>query len=185
MILIIDNYDSFNYNLVHYVGDFGAEVEVRRNDDIDVRDALDLQPEKIIISPGPCTPKEAGISEALILASTVPVLGVCLGHQAIGSAFGGQVVKAPSIHHGKISSIQHDGTQIFEHIASPCKVGTRLVVAKDSLPEELLITATLEDDADVIMGLQHKSRPIYGVQFHPESIETDYGKQIIKNFLAL
>lgn len=187
MILVIDNYDSFTYNLVHYVGDCGAEVVVRRNDDIDVRDALDLQPEKIIISPGPCTPKEAGISEALILASTVPVLGVCLGHQAIGSAFGGQVVKAPSINHGKISSIQHDGAQIFEHIASPCKVVRyhSLVVAKDSLPEELLITATLEDDANVIMGLQHKSRPIYGVQFHPESIETDYGKQIIKNFLAL
>lgn len=187
MILIIDNYDSFTYNLVQYLGELGAQLEVVRNDQVTVDEVREMKPEKIVVSPGPCTPKEAGISVAIIKAvhQTVPLLGVCLGHQAIGEAFGGKVVKAPSIVHGKTSPIQHTGAGIFSHLPMPL-TATRyhsLIIERDSLPAELQITAWTVDG--IIMGVQHKTSPTFGVQFHPESIATQQGKDLLKNFLSL
>ena len=187
MILVLDNYDSFTYNLVHYIGECGEEVLVIRNDEISVDEINDLNPKKIVVSPGPCTPAEAGISIELIKSSSVPVLGVCLGHQAIGAAFGGKIIKAPEIFHGKLSEVKHSQEGVFQNIESPYSVVRyhSLVIEKDSLPNELKITGVLKDNPDIIMAVQHKERPIYGVQFHPESIDTDYGMKLIENFLAL
>ena len=185
MILVIDNYDSFTYNLVHYIGELGNEVIVKRNDEVSLEDIAALNPNKIVISPGPCTPKEAGISIDLIKASSVPILGVCLGHQSIGAAFGGTIIKAPEIFHGKISRVKHSEDRLFKGISSPYDVVRyhSLVIEMNSIPEELNVTATLEDDPSVVMAIEHKTRPIYGVQFHPESIDTIDGKKLIKNFL--
>ena len=187
MILVLDNYDSFTYNLVHYIGDCGEEVMVVRNDEITVEQVEDLNPKKIVISPGPCTPNEAGISIELIKKSFVPILGVCLGHQAIGAAFGGNIIKAPEIFHGKLSKVEHNQKKIFNGIDSPYSVVRyhSLIIEKDSLPNELEITGVLEDNPEVIMSIEHKEKPIYGVQFHPESIETNFGMKLIENFLKL
>ena len=187
MILVLDNYDSFTYNLVHYIGESGQEVLVVRNDEITIEQINDLNPEKIVISPGPCTPKEAGISIELIKNATVPLLGVCLGHQAIGAAFGGSVIKAPEIFHGKLSQVEHNKENIFKGIDSPYSVVRyhSLIIEKDSLPDKLKITGVLKDNPEIIMAIEHKDKPIYGVQFHPESIETDFGMKLIQNFLAL
>ena len=187
MILVLDNYDSFTYNLVHYIGESGQEVLVVRNDEITIEQINDLNPEKIVISPGPCTPKDAGISIELIKNATVPLLGVCLGHQAIGAAFGGNIIKAPEIFHGKLSEVEHNNENIFKGIDSPYSVVRyhSLIIEKDSLPNELKITGVLKDNPEIIMAIEHKEKPIYGVQFHPESIETDFGMKLIENFLAL
>ena len=187
MILVLDNYDSFTYNLVHYIGDSGEEVLVVRNDEITIEQIQDLNPKKIVISPGPCTPNEAGISLDLIKSSTVPLLGVCLGHQAIGAAFGGNIIKAPEIFHGKLSKVKHNQENIFKGIDSPYSVVRyhSLIIEKDTFPEELEITGVLEENPEIIMSIKHKQRPIYGVQFHPESIETKFGMELIRNFLAL
>lgn len=187
MILVLDNYDSFTYNLVHYIGDSGEEVLVVRNDEITIEQIQDLNPKKIVISPGPCTPNEAGISIDLIKSSTVPLLGVCLGHQAIGAAFGGNIIKAPEIFHGKLSKVKHNQENIFKGIDSPYSVVRyhSLIIEKDTFPEELEITGVLEENPEIIMSIKHKQRPIYGVQFHPESIETKFGIELIRNFLAL
>ncbi|MDA7690620.1 aminodeoxychorismate/anthranilate synthase component II [Gammaproteobacteria bacterium] len=187
MILVLDNYDSFTYNLVHYIGECGEEVLVVRNDEVSLGEINHLNPKKIVVSPGPCTPAEAGISIELIKSSSVPVLGVCLGHQAIGAAFGGKIVKAPEIFHGKLSKVSHNQEKLFENISSPYSVVRyhSLIIEKDSLPDVLQITGVLEENPDIIMAIQHKERPIYGVQFHPESIDTDYGMKLIENFLAL
>ena len=187
MILVLDNYDSFTYNLVHYIGDSGEEVLVVRNDEITIEQIQDLNPKKIVISPGPCTPNEAGISIDLIKSSTVPLLGVCLGHQAIGAAFGGNIIKAPEIFHGKLSKVKHNQENIFKGIDSPYSVVRyhSLIIEKDTFPEELEITGVLEENPEIIMSIKHKQRPIYGVQFHPESIETKFGMELVRNFLAL
>ena len=187
MILVLDNYDSFTYNLVHYIGDSGEEVLVVRNDEITIEQIQDLNPKKIVISPGPCTPNEAGISIDLIKSSTVPLMGVCLGHQAIGAAFGGNIIKAPEIFHGKLSKVKHNQENIFKGIDSPYSVVRyhSLIIEKDTLPDELEITGVLEENPEIIMSIKHKQRPIYGVQFHPESIETKFGMELIRNFLAL
>ncbi|HEX7250071.1 MAG TPA: aminodeoxychorismate/anthranilate synthase component II [Burkholderiales bacterium] len=187
MILVLDNYDSFTYNLVQYLGELGAKVTVVRNDELDVDGAAALEPERIVISPGPCTPNEAGISLELIrrLAGKVPILGVCLGHQAIGQAFGAKVVRAPAPMHGKVSEISHDATGVFDGLPSPFGA-TRyhsLTVARDTVPDTLAINAWTEDG--VVMGLHHRTLPIYGVQFHPESIASAHGHALLKNFLAL
>ncbi len=187
MILVIDNYDSFTYNLVQYIGELGAEVAVYRNDELTVEQALALEPEKIVISPGPGTPADAGISIALINAvkGKIPLFGVCLGHQAIGEALGGKVVRAGQIMHGKTSQIYHDGKGVFRSLPNPF-TATRyhsLVVERESLPSELEITAWTEDG--VIMGLQSSELSLYGVQFHPESIMTSVGHDLIRNFLEL
>jgi para-aminobenzoate synthetase component 2 len=187
MILMIDNYDSFTYNLVQYLGELGAEVIVFRNDRITIPEIERLAPERIVISPGPCTPREAGISIEVIkhFAGKVPILGVCLGHQAIGAAFGGRIVRAKNLMHGKTSMIYHDGKTIFEGIPNPFEA-TRyhsLVIEKESLPQELIITAWTEDGE--IMGIRHKRYVIEGVQFHPESILTKHGHDILRNFLRL
>jgi len=187
MILVIDNYDSFTYNLVQYLGELGEEIVVRRNDEIDLDGIAKLAPDHILISPGPCTPNEAGISLALLdrFKGEIPILGVCLGHQSIGQAFGGEVVRAGELMHGKTSEITHDGRTIFEGIASPF-TATRyhsLIVKRDTLPDCLEISAETEDG--MIMGLRHKEYAIEGVQFHPESIMTDYGLQMLRNFLDL
>ena len=191
MIFVLDNYDSFTYNLVQYLGELGQEVEVRRNDLISVGQVEGLHPQRIVVSPGPCTPQEAGISVELLrhFAGKVPMLGVCLGHQAIGAAFGGQVVRARHLMHGKTSEVEHDGKTIFRGLESPM-TATRyhsLIVAEEGLPAELEISATTReiDGSRVIMGLRHKRYPIEGVQFHPESVLTPAGKQLIANFLAL
>jgi anthranilate synthase/aminodeoxychorismate synthase-like glutamine amidotransferase len=190
MVLVLDNYDSFTYNLVQYLGEMGAEVEVRRNDQVTVADVEKLRPERIVVSPGPCTPGEAGVSVELIrhFAGKVPVLGVCLGHQAIGEAFGGKVVRAKNLMHGKTSQVEHDGKTIFAGLSSPM-TATRyhsLIVAEDSLPADLEVSArTVErDGTTVIMGLRHRRFPVEGVQFHPESVLTDEGKKLVQNFLA-
>ena len=187
MILVLDNYDSFTYNLVHYIGECGEEVLVVRNDEVSLEEINHLNPKKIVISPGPCTPAEAGISIELIKSSSVPVLGGCRGHKANGAAFGGKIVKAPEIFHGKLSKVSHNQEKLFENISSPYSVVRyhSLIIEKDSLPDVLQITGVLEENPDIIMAIQHKERPIYGVQFHPESIDTDYGMKLIENFLAL
>ncbi len=187
MILVIDNYDSFTYNLVQYLGELGAELVVYRNDQISPEEIADIAPEKIVISPGPCTPNEAGISMALVqyFAGKIPILGVCLGHQSIGQAFGGKIVGAPTIMHGKVSEIHHTGKSIFEGLPDPF-IATRyhsLIVERDSLPDCLEITA--ETDDGVIMGLRHRDMAVDGVQFHPESILTGEGKNLLQNFLDI
>jgi para-aminobenzoate synthetase component 2 len=187
MILLLDNYDSFTYNLAQYLGELGCTVEVHRNDKITVDEIVRRKPERIVISPGPCTPQEAGISVELVerLAGKFPILGVCLGHQAIGAAFGGKIVRAPKLFHGKTSQIHHDGKNNFRKLPDPF-TATRyhsLIVEKKSLPRELMITA--ETDDGIIMGLRHRRHIIEGVQFHPESVLTESGKQLLKNFLSL
>ena len=190
MILMIDNYDSFTYNLVQYLGELGAQVEVRRNDALSVADAARLKPAGIVISPGPCTPNEAGISVDLIreLGGKLPILGVCLGHQAIGQAFGGRIVHAGRVMHGKVSRIRHTGQGVFRGLPDGFEA-TRyhsLVIAKDSVPDCLEVTAWSEDDrggVEEIMGVRHKTLPIEGVQFHPESILTQHGHDLLRNFL--
>ena len=191
MIFVLDNYDSFTYNLVQYLGELGAAVEVYRNDQITVSDVARLRPERIVISPGPCTPSDAGISVELVrhFAGKVPVLGVCLGHQAIGEAFGGKTVRARNLMHGKTSRVEHDGKTIFGGLTSPM-TATRyhsLVVSENGLPDELEISANAVENGSerVIMGLRHRRFPVEGVQFHPESVLTDQGKKLVENFLAL
>ena len=191
MILMIDNYDSFTYNLVQYLGELGAQVEVRRNDQVTVEELEELHPDRIVLSPGPCTPQDAGISIELIrhFAGKLPLLGVCLGHQAIGAAFGGNVVRAKNLMHGKTSQVEHDGKTIFRDLPTPI-TATRyhsLVVAEDGLPAELEISACTRerDGSRVIMGLRHRRFPVEGVQFHPESVLTSEGKKLIANFLAI
>ena len=187
MILVIDNYDSFTYNLVHYLAELGAEMEVRRNDTLTAAEALALKPRAVLLSPGPCTPNEAGVCLDLIAAApdNLPILGVCLGHQAIGQAFGGQVIRAKALMHGKTSQITHDGTGLFEGLPSPFTAARyhSLAVPADSLPDVLVPTAWTEDGE--IMGLAHRTRPIHGVQFHPESILTQGGHALLGNFLDL
>lgn len=189
MIFVLDNYDSFTYNLVQYIGELGHEVVVRRNDQVSIGEIEALQPKRIVISPGPCTPQEAGISIDLIkhFAGHIPLLGVCLGHQAMGAAFGGNVVRASNLMHGKTSAIKHDGRTIFRGIPSPM-TATRyhsLVVEEKSLPEDLEISAICydRDGSRVIMGLRHRKYAMEGVQFHPESVLTEHGKQLVRNFL--
>ena len=187
MIILIDNYDSFTFNLVHYLGELGAEVVVHRNDKITPGAVIAAAPDAIVLSPGPCTPNEAGISVALVerLAGRVPILGVCLGHQSIGQAFGGRVVRARTVMHGKVSTVRHGGVGVFAGLPSPFPA-TRyhsLVVARDGLPDCFDITA--ESDDGLIMGLQHKDLPVHGVQFHPESIATEHGHDLLANFLKL
>jgi anthranilate synthase/aminodeoxychorismate synthase-like glutamine amidotransferase len=185
VILLIDNYDSFTYNLYHYLGELGTTVEVFRNNKISLDDIEGMRPEKIVISPGPCTPKEAGISCDVILrfAEKTPILGVCLGHQCIGAAFGGEIIRAPSIMHGKLSEVSHDSQTIFRSIINPFAAMRyhSLVINPEHLPAELSISARTADN--VIMGVRHKRFPVEGVQFHPESILTDEGKRLLKNFL--
>jgi len=192
MLLMIDNYDSFTYNLVQYLGELGAEVRVFRNDKISLREIEDLNPRRIVISPGPCTPNEAGISLSVIehFKGRLPILGVCLGHQAIGQAFGGRVVHAKKVMHGKTSEIYHDNSDVFHGLEIPF-IATRyhsLVVGRETLPECLAITAWTQDaegEFDEIMGLRHKELPVFGVQFHPESILTTSGHDLLKNFLEI
>jgi len=185
MVVVIDNYDSFTYNLVQYLGELGQEILVYRNDQITVSEIEKMRPEKIVISPGPCTPKEAGISVDLIrqLGPVIPILGVCLGHQAIGAAFGGAVVRAPRLMHGKTSLIEHDGKAVYQNLPNPF-VATRyhsLILERHQMPEVLAITAWTKEGE--IMGVRHKSYPVEGVQFHPESILTEVGKDLLRNFL--
>jgi len=187
MILVIDNYDSFTYNLVQYLGELGEEIVVRRNDEIDLDGIAQLAPDHILISPGPCTPNEAGVSLALIerFKGEIPILGVCLGHQSIGQAFGGEDIRAGELMHGKTSEIKHDGKTVFSGLPSPF-TATRyhsLIVKRDTLPDCLEISAETEDG--MIMGLRHKEYAVEGVQFHPESIMTDHGLQMLRNFLNL
>ena len=187
MVLMIDNYDSFTYNLVQYLGELGANLVVHRNDKITVEQVEDIAPEKIVISPGPCTPREAGISCELIrhFAGRLPLLGVCLGHQCIGEAFGGDVVRAARLMHGKTSMIHHDGEEIFDELENPFEA-TRyhsLIVKKETLPDCFKLTAWT--DQDEIMGIRHLEHPIWGVQFHPESILTHAGKPLLQNFLQI
>lgn len=187
MLLVIDNYDSFTYNLVQYFGELGAEMKVVRNDKITTKEIAELAPDLICISPGPCTPNEAGVSCDVIreFGGKIPILGVCLGHQSIGQVFGGDVIRAAELMHGKTSAISHGGKSIFKGLPSPF-TATRyhsLIVQRDSLPDCLEITA--ETDDGVIMGLKHKQMEIHGVQFHPESILTEHGKEMLKNFLDL
>ncbi len=187
MLLIIDNYDSFTYNLVQYFGELGAEMKIFRNDALSINEVKALAPERICISPGPCTPNEAGISMGLIreLGPTTPILGVCLGHQSIGQVYGGDVVRADRLMHGKTSPIHHNGSSVFKGLPSPFEA-TRyhsLIVKRDTLPNCLEITAWTEEGE--IMGLRHKEHPVHGVQFHPESILTEHGKQMLENFLSL
>ena len=187
MLLLIDNYDSFTYNLFHYLGELGQEVAVKRNDQISVQDALAMRPDSIVLSPGPCDPDKAGICLALINAAAgrVPILGVCLGHQAIGQAFGGRIVRAPIPMHGKLSRIHHTGESVFRGVEDGF-LATRyhsLVIERASMPAQLKITAETEDG--VIMGVAHKTQPVHGVQFHPESIASQHGHALLKNFLEL
>jgi len=191
MVFVLDNYDSFTYNLVQYLGELGAEVAVRRNDQVTVGEIEAMRPERIVISPGPCTPQEAGISIELFRYFTgkLPILGVCLGHQALGAAFGGNVVRAPHLMHGKTSQVTHDGRTIFQKLESPF-TATRyhsLIVEEKNLPAELEVSAytTEKDGSRTIMGLRHRKYPVEGVQFHPESVLTGEGKKLISNFLQL
>jgi anthranilate synthase/aminodeoxychorismate synthase-like glutamine amidotransferase len=189
VVFVLDNYDSFTYNLVQYLGELGEQVEVRRNDEVTIQAIENMRPERIVVSPGPCTPQEAGISIAVIrhFAGKLPLLGVCLGHQAIGAAFGGQVVRAKNLMHGKTSQVEHDGKTIFRGLSSPM-TATRyhsLIVSEKDLPGELEVSAWTsdKDGTRVIMGLRHKSLGVEGVQFHPESVLTDEGKKLVANFL--
>jgi anthranilate synthase/aminodeoxychorismate synthase-like glutamine amidotransferase len=191
MVFVLDNYDSFTYNLVQYMGELGAEMIIRRNDELTPAEVEALHPDRILISPGPCTPQDAGISMDLIkhfanAERRIPILGVCLGHQAIGAAFGGDVVRAPKLMHGKTSEVQHDGKTIFAGIPSTitCTRYHSLIVSEKGLPKELEISARTAD-GETIMGLRHRELPIEGVQFHPESVLTVHGKQIIQNFLKM
>ena len=187
MLLLVDNYDSFTYNLFHYLGELGEEVVVKRNDQISVQDALALRPDSIVLSPGPCDPDKAGICLALInaAAGSVPILGVCLGHQAIGQAYGGRIVRAPVPMHGKLSSIHHSGKSVFRGLEDgfPATRYHSLVIERATLPASLEITA--ETDDGVIMGVAHKTHPVHGVQFHPESIASAHGHALLQNFLRL
>jgi anthranilate synthase/aminodeoxychorismate synthase-like glutamine amidotransferase len=195
VILVLDNYDSFTYNLVQYLGELGAKVEVRRNDEVNIGEIEAMRPERIVVSPGPCTPQDAGISIELIRhfaggsKHTVPLLGFCLGHQAIGAAFGGEVVRAKNLMHGKTSAVEHDGRTIFRGVDSPM-TATRyhsLIVREEGLPPDLEVSAWIRerDGTRVIMGLRHRKFPVEGVQFHPESVLTNSGKQLIANFLKI
>ena len=191
MVFILDNYDSFTYNLAQYFGELGAEVDVRRNDQVSIAEVEQMKPMRIVISPGPCTPQEAGISIELIrhFAGKIPILGVCLGHQAIGAAFGGNVVRAPHLMHGKTSAVTHDNKTIFHGLPTPM-TATRyhsLIVEEKDLPAELEVSAwtTEKDGSRTIMGLRHKMFPVEGVQFHPESVLTDAGKKLVQNFLRV
>jgi para-aminobenzoate synthetase component 2 len=187
MLLLLDNYDSFTYNLAQYLGQMGQELDVRRNDRITLDEVEELRPERIVISPGPCTPKEAGISVPLIerFAGKIPILGVCLGHQAIGAAFGGNVIRAPHVMHGKTSEIHHDGKTIFRDLPQdfPATRYHSLIVERKSLPETLEISAETSDG--IIMGLRHRKLKVEGVQFHPESVLTDAGFRLLQNFLSV
>ncbi|MDP7641277.1 MAG: aminodeoxychorismate/anthranilate synthase component II [Alphaproteobacteria bacterium] len=187
MLLLIDNYDSFTYNLVHYLGELGAEVTIYRNDAIGADEGLALNPQGIVLSPGPCDPDQAGICLELIEKNggAIPLLGVCLGHQAIGQAFGGKVVRAPTLMHGKASDIHHDGNGLFKGLPTPFSA-TRyhsLIVERDSLPECLEVSAQTDDG--VVMGIAHREFPVHGVQFHPESIASEQGHELLKNFLTI
>ena len=199
MILVLDNYDSFTFNLVQYLGEINPDLRVVRNDEYSVAEVIKLKPSHIVVSPGPCTPIEAGISVDLIrdVPASIPLLGVCLGHQAIGQAFGGKVIRAPAPMHGKTATIENDGAHLFQGLPAAF-TATRyhsLIVDSDGLPDELAVTATCKDAAalqakpgskgELIMGLRHKQRPIFGLQFHPESILTEHGKQMIRNFLDM
>lgn len=188
MLLLIDNYDSFTYNLAHYLGELGADTIVRRNDKLTAEEAIALKPSHIVLSPGPCTPTEAGIClDVIKLAADkkIPLLGVCLGHQSIGMAFGGKVVQINVPMHGKTSNILHTGDGMFQGLPSPFTAARyhSLIVERDTMPDDLIITA--ETDDGIVMGLHHASLPIYGVQFHPESIATEHGHKMLKNFLAV
>ena len=187
MLLLIDNYDSFTYNLFHYLGELGADVVVKRNDDLTASEALGMKPEAIVLSPGPCTPNEAGICMDVIRKADgrMPILGVCLGHQAIGQVYGGQIVRAPQPMHGKVSRIHHTGKSVFRGLNNDFSA-TRyhsLTIAPQSMPADLEVTATTDDG--VIMGVMHKTHPVHGVQFHPESIASEYGHLLLKNFLDM
>jgi anthranilate synthase/aminodeoxychorismate synthase-like glutamine amidotransferase len=195
MVFVLDNYDSFTYNLVQYLGELGAKIEVRRNDEVTVEEVEALKPERILLSPGPCTPHEAGILVPLIrhMAGKTPIFGVCLGHQAIGEAFGGQVVRAKQLMHGKTSAVEHDGKGVFSGLPTPltCTRYHSLIVEEKNLPGELEVTARTTENSgngkprSVIMGLRHRTLPVEGVQFHPESVLTEGGRQIIRNFLDM
>ena len=189
MLLVIDNYDSFTYNLVQYFGELGEDIIVRRNDVLSVDDVMTMSPDAIVVSPGPCTPHEAGISVELIrrAGAAIPLLGVCLGHQAIGEAYGGTVIRASRVMHGKQSRILHDGTGLFANVPSPLSVMRyhSLIVERSSLPAELEVTAVADDDPQEIHALRHRTNPVWGVQFHPESILTEHGKTLLVNFLAM
>ena len=189
MILVIDNYDSFTFNLVQYLGELGAETTVRRNDEIRVEEIAQLAPSAIVISPGPCTPAQAGISVPTVRrwGATIPILGVCLGHQAIGEAYGGRVIRAAKVMHGKTSQVRHDGRELFAGLPNPMQVMRyhSLVVESSSLPNELTVLARAEDDPSEIHAVRHRQHPVWGVQFHPESIMTPDGKALLRNFLDL
>jgi len=189
MILIIDNYDSFTYNLVQYLGELGAELTVRRNDAVSVDEVGALSPAAIVLSPGPCTPKEAGVTVDVIRrwGSSIPILGVCLGHQAIGEAYGGVVTRADRVMHSKTSHVTHDGTGVFAGLPSPMEVMRyhSLIVERDSMPKCLEITAVAQDDPREVHGVKHREHPVYGVQFHPESVMTPNGKALLQNFLEM
>jgi anthranilate synthase component 2 len=196
MVFVLDNYDSFTYNLVQYLGELGAEVEVRRNDEVTVEEVAAMKPERILLSPGPCTPREAGILVPLIkfmaghMAGKTPICGVCLGHQAIGEAFGGEVVRAEQLMHGKTSPVEHDGKGIFAGLPTPltCTRYHSLIVAEKSLPKDLEVTARTKAGngaGTTIMGLRHRTLKVEGVQFHPESVLTEYGHEMIQNFLNM
>ena len=189
MILVIDNYDSFTFNLVQYLGELGAETVVHRNDEIDVEDVATLDPSAIVISPGPCAPAQAGISVPLVRrwGSSRPILGVCLGHQAIGEAYGGRVVRADRVMHGKTSRIEHDGRELFDKLPNPMQVMRyhSLVLEQSSLPPEIVVLARADDDPSEIHAIRHRTHPVWGVQFHPESIMTPDGKALLRNFLEL
>ena len=193
MVFVLDNYDSFTYNLVQYLGELGAEVVVRRNDELTVEEVEALHPERILLSPGPCTPSEAGILVPLIrhMAGKAPILGVCLGHQAIGEAFGGHVIRARNLMHGKTSAVEHDGKGVFAGLPSPltCTRYHSLIVEEKTLPADLTVTARTPEingaPGSVIMGLRHRNLPVEGVQFHPESVLTEGGHQMIRNFLGM
>jgi anthranilate synthase component 2 len=189
MLLVIDNYDSFTYNLVQYLGELGAEVVVRRNDAVTIEEIGVMAPAAMVLSPGPCAPAQAGVTVAAIQAygHRIPMLGVCLGHQAIGEAYGGRVVRAARAVHGKTSQIDHDGTELFAGVPAPLVVGRyhSLIVERSTLPETLKVLATSQEDANEIHALRHVSHPVWGVQFHPESVLTPHGKQLLRNFLSL
>lgn len=189
MLLVLDNYDSFTYNLVQYFGELGENIAVHRNDALSVNDVIAMAPDAVVVSPGPCTPREAGISVELIrrIGAYTPILGVCLGHQAIGEAYGGVVARASRVMHGKQSQLVHDGTRLFANVPSPFAVMRyhSLIVERSTLPAQLEITAVAEDNPDEVHAIQHRSHPVWGVQFHPESILTEHGKTLLVNFLSM